>query len=103
MGAYGRHVEPEQHTVGKAHTQKIESKHINLRTLIKVVCPTNLHRHLLRMQVRQHRVLDVVQLRLLFFNSFVTVLVLTCNTRAVSRIPLAFMAISTMCCLTSGD
>ena len=34
-GAYERHVEPEQHTVGKAHTQKIESKHINLRTRIK--------------------------------------------------------------------
>ena len=34
-GAYERHVEPEQHTVGKANTQKIESKHINLRTRIK--------------------------------------------------------------------
>ncbi len=34
-GAYERHVAPEQHTVGKAHTQKIESKHINLRTRIK--------------------------------------------------------------------
>ncbi len=34
-GAYERHVEPKQHTVGKAHTQKIESKHINLRTRIK--------------------------------------------------------------------
>ncbi len=34
-GAYERHVEAAQHTVGKAHTQKIESKHINLRTRIK--------------------------------------------------------------------
>ena len=34
-GAYERHVEAEQHTVGKAHTQKIESKHINVRTRIK--------------------------------------------------------------------
>ena len=34
-GAYERHVEAAQHTVGKAHTQKIESKHINLRTQIK--------------------------------------------------------------------
>ena len=34
-GAYERHVEAERHTVGKAHTQKIESKHINLRTRIK--------------------------------------------------------------------
>jgi len=34
-GAYERHVEAEQHTVGKAHTQRIERKHINLRTRIK--------------------------------------------------------------------
>jgi insertion element IS1 protein InsB len=34
-GAYARHVEAEQHTVGKANTQKIESKHINVRTRIK--------------------------------------------------------------------
>ena len=34
-GAYERHVPAEQHTVGKAHTQRIESKHINLRTRIK--------------------------------------------------------------------
>jgi insertion element IS1 protein InsB len=34
-GAYERHVAAEQHTVGKAHTQKIENKHINLRTRIK--------------------------------------------------------------------
>ena len=34
-GAYERHVPAEQHTVGKAHTQKRESKHINLRTRSK--------------------------------------------------------------------
>jgi len=34
-GAYERHVEADTHTVGKANTQKIESKHINLRTRIK--------------------------------------------------------------------
>jgi IS1 family transposase len=34
-GAYERHMEPEQHAVGKQHTQKIASKHINLRTRIK--------------------------------------------------------------------
>jgi insertion element IS1 protein InsB len=34
-GAYERHLEAEQHTVGKANTQKIESKHINLRTRMK--------------------------------------------------------------------
>ena len=34
-GVYERHLEPEQHRVGKDKTQKIESKHINLRTRIK--------------------------------------------------------------------
>ena len=34
-GAYERHVEAEQPTVGKANTQQIESKHINVRTRIK--------------------------------------------------------------------
>ncbi len=34
-GAYVRHIYPTQHEVGKANTQKIESKHINLRTRIK--------------------------------------------------------------------
>jgi insertion element IS1 protein InsB len=34
-GTYDRHVEAEKHTVGKENTQKIESKHINLRTRIK--------------------------------------------------------------------
>ena len=34
-GAYERHLDPEQHQVGKENTQKIESKHINLRTRIK--------------------------------------------------------------------
>ena len=36
-GAYERHIDPEQHRVGKDQTQKIESKHINLRTRIKRV------------------------------------------------------------------
>ena len=35
FGAYERYMEAEQHTVGKENTQKIESKHINLRTRIK--------------------------------------------------------------------
>jgi len=34
-GAYERHLDPEQHRVGKDYTQKIESKHIRLRTRIK--------------------------------------------------------------------
>ena len=34
-GTHERHIDPEQHEVGKEQTQKIESKHINLRTRIK--------------------------------------------------------------------
>jgi insertion element IS1 protein InsB len=34
-GAYERQLDAEQHQGGKANTQKIESKHINLRTRIK--------------------------------------------------------------------
>ncbi len=33
-GAYERHLDAETHHVGKENTQKIESKHINLRTRI---------------------------------------------------------------------
>jgi insertion element IS1 protein InsB len=32
---YDRHLEPEQHTVGKIHTQKIERKHLTFRTRLK--------------------------------------------------------------------
>ena len=34
-GAYERHLAPEQHSVGKRHTQKIERKNLNFRTWIK--------------------------------------------------------------------
>jgi insertion element IS1 protein InsB len=34
-GTYERHVDAEKHTVGKEHMQRIESKHITLRTRIK--------------------------------------------------------------------
>ena len=34
-GTYERHVDAEQHTVGKEHMQRIESKHITLQTRIK--------------------------------------------------------------------
>jgi insertion element IS1 protein InsB len=34
-GTYHRHLTPEQHEVGKANTQKIERKHLTLRTRIK--------------------------------------------------------------------
>ena len=62
-----------------------------------------LHLDLLGVEVPQHGVIHRLQVRRLFFNSLITVVGLTCNTRAVSRMPLAFMAISTICCLTSGE
>ena len=34
-GAYERHLDPTEHTVGKRHTQTIERKHLTLRTRIK--------------------------------------------------------------------
>jgi insertion element IS1 protein InsB len=34
-GAYERHLEADTHTVGKRNTQKIERKHLTLRTRIK--------------------------------------------------------------------
>ncbi|WP_133513397.1 IS1 family transposase, partial [Candidatus Thiosymbion oneisti] len=34
-GAYERHLDPEKHIVGKQNTQKIERKHLTLRTRIK--------------------------------------------------------------------
>jgi len=34
-GAYERHIEPALHRVGKRNTQKIERKHLTLRTRIK--------------------------------------------------------------------
>ena len=34
-GVYQRHLSLETHTVGKQHTQKIERKHLTLRTRIK--------------------------------------------------------------------
>src|SRR5712691_2336295 len=54
-------------------------------------------------EMLQYCVIHLVEVRFLFFSSLMTVGGLTCNTRAVSRIPLAFIAISTICCLTSGD
>jgi hypothetical protein len=55
------------------------------------------------MQVLQHRMIHLAQVWFLFLSSLITVVGLTCNTRAVSRIPLAFMAISTICSLIYWD
>jgi insertion element IS1 protein InsB len=34
-GAYTRHLDPDEHCPGKRHTQKIERKHLTLRTRMK--------------------------------------------------------------------
>ncbi len=34
-GAYQRHLDPKEHTIGKRNTQTIERKHLTLRTRIK--------------------------------------------------------------------
>ena len=41
-GVYQRHLPPAQHTVGKLTTQKIERKHLTLRTRLKRVTRTTL-------------------------------------------------------------
>jgi hypothetical protein len=58
------------------------------------------HLDLLGMQDRQHRMMHRLQLWLFFFSSLMTVVGLTWSTRAVSRMPLAFIAMSMICCLT---
>jgi hypothetical protein len=44
-----------------------------------------------------------LQLRLFFFSSLMTVVGLTWSTRAVSRMPLAFIAMSMIGCLTPAE
>jgi hypothetical protein len=50
----------------------------------------------------QYGMVYLVEGRFLFFSSVMTVLVLMRKTRAVSRIPLAFIAMSTICSCTAG-
>jgi len=60
-GAYERHVDARQHTVGKVHTQKIESKPINARTRSKRLVRRTIcfskpeHRHDLVIGLFSHR------------------------------------------------
>jgi hypothetical protein len=63
----------------------------------------HLHLDLFGMQDLSYRHVRLVDFRCLFFHAVMTVLVLTGNTRALSRMPLAFMALSTICCLIAGD
>jgi hypothetical protein len=70
---------------------------------IQFLGATDLHLHVLGMQDLEQWLVHGLECRFLFFSSVMTVLVLMCKTRAVSRIPLAFIAMATICCLISGD
>jgi hypothetical protein len=63
---------------------------------LKLVCTAYLYLYLLSRDIGQHSLIHLVQLRRLFLSSLMTVVGLTCSMRAVSRIPLAFIAISTI-------
>ena len=57
--------------------------------------------HILWREAPYDRLVHVLQLWFIFLNVLITVVGLTFNTRAVSRIPLPFSAISTIWVLTS--
>src|SRR5262245_41617578 len=66
----------------------------------KPLCAIEIYLHARGMEMLEHGQIHLLQVKCLFFNSLITVVGLTCNTRAVSRMPLPFMAISTICCFT---
>src|SRR5216683_7984743 len=72
-------------------------------THLKLIRAPDFHLDLLGMQDRQHRMIHWLQLRLFFFSSLMTVVGLTWSTRAVSRMPLAFIAIAMICCFTPAE
>src|SRR5499425_3957483 len=69
-------------------------------THLQLIRAPDFHLNLLGMHGRQHVMIHRLQLRLFFFSSLMTVVGLTCSTRAVSGMPLAFIAMSMICCLT---
>src|SRR5215510_14605802 len=72
-------------------------------THLQLIRTPDFHLDLLRLYERQHPMIHWLQLRHFFFSSLMTVVGLTWSTRAVSRMPLAFIAMSTICCLTSAE
>jgi len=58
--------------------------------------------HLAWLHPLDRDLVDVLKLRLLFFNSAMTVVGLMCSTGAISRLPLPLRGISRICCLTAG-
>ena len=69
-----------------------------------VLFPSLLHNHvrLVRTQLVEEGLVHRGERRLFFFNSLITVVGLIRNTRAVSRMPLPWRLISTICSLISG-
>lgn len=59
------------------------------------------HRLLIGLALLQQSPIYLFEVRRLFFSVSITVLVLIPSTRAVSRMPLPFIAISLICCFTS--
>ena len=72
-------------------------------THLQLIRTPDFHLDLLGIYDRQHRMIHRLQLWLFFFSSLMTVVGLTWSTRAVSRMPLAFIAMSTICCLISAE
>jgi hypothetical protein len=72
-------------------------------THLQLIRAPDFYLNLLGMHGRQHVMIHRLQLRLFFFSSLMTVVGLTCSTRAVSRMPLAFIAMSTICCLIAAE
>ena len=65
---------------------------------IEFVSTTELNLPLLGVQVLQHRLIHLLECRCLFLSSLMTVAGLTCNTRAVSRIPTVPIALLAFIC-----
>jgi hypothetical protein len=72
-------------------------------TLRQLVGATALDLHVRWGQMLQHQGMPLFERRGFFFHALMTVVGLTCSTRAVSRRPLAFRALSTIGRLRSGD
>src|SRR5262245_16512415 len=72
-------------------------------THLQLIRAPDFYLNLLGMHGRQHGRIYWLQLRRFFFSSLMTVVGLTCSTRAVSRMFLAFIAMSTLCCLISAE
>src|SRR5262245_32468926 len=72
-------------------------------THLQLIRAPDFYLHLRGMHGRQHGMMHRLQLRLFFFSALMTVVGLTCSTRAVSRMPLAFIAMSTICRLIAAE